>query len=400
MITWESLQFQPYFTSTASNIGYGWWSHDIGGHMSGVRDDELAARWIQFGVFSPIFRLHSSNGTFNTREPWTYNKRAELVIGDFMRLRHRLFPYLYTMNHRAQMELLPLMRPMYHTHPECTQAYQAPGQYWFGSEMIAAPITHPADKSDMGASDVWLPEGIWTDAFTGYVYKGNQQLRAHRPLETMPLFLKAGAIIPMQAHVRGSKKLGGAKEMEVLVAPGANGSFTLYEDDGESLAYMQGVCCTTAFTLDWQEKEAVFAIAPAQGELSLIPGKRTWRVTLRGFAAGCRVEQDGKALAAEYDKKTAAYTVTLEDVDVCEGAKIRVVNENGLIHDDSDCRERIVDMLTRAQYPEDERMQLLERVDHELEMAKKGVRNFWGKLMPYTKPLLVGALIELIDQLV
>ena len=397
-ITWASLRFQPYFTATASNIGYGWWSHDIGGHMCGRRDDELTARWIQFGVFSPIFRLHSSNGKFNGREPWTYNRRAEMVIGDFMRLRHRLFPYLYTMNHRAEAELIPLMLPMYHTHPECAQAYKAPGQYWFGSELIAAPITSPADASDLAAADVWLPEGVWTDAFTGYVYRGNQSLRAHRPLESMPLFMKAGAIIPMQAHVPGSRKLGGAQRMEVLVAPGASGSFTLYEDDGESLDYRSGACCTTQLSLDWQADCAVLSIAPAQGDLSLIPQKRTWRVMLRGFAAGCRAEADGKAMPSAYDAQTATLCVTLEDVDVSRGAAVRIACETGLIHDNGDCRERMIDLLIRAQLAEAEKNSLLQKADEALEAAKAGKRLSWGRLVTDTQPLMAGALLELIDQ--
>ena len=96
--TWESLDFQPYFTANASNIGYGWWSHDIGGHMRGYKDDEMEARWAQFGVFSPIMRLHSSCSEFNGKEPWRFKKESEAVMGEFLRLRHRLMPYLYTMN--------------------------------------------------------------------------------------------------------------------------------------------------------------------------------------------------------------------------------------------------------------------------------------------------------------
>ena len=92
IVTWESLAFQPEFTATASNVGYGWWSHDLGGHMGGYRDDELTARWIQLGTFSPIFRLHSSNSPWAGKEPWKYNDEAAETIRDSMRLRHRLVP--------------------------------------------------------------------------------------------------------------------------------------------------------------------------------------------------------------------------------------------------------------------------------------------------------------------
>ena len=115
-ITWDALAFQPYFTATAANIGYGWWSHDIGGHMLGVHDDELAARWVQFGVFSPIMRLHSSPSAFMRKEPWAYGMSACAVMEDFMRLRHRLLPWLYTQNVRASETRCAFLRPVYYDY--------------------------------------------------------------------------------------------------------------------------------------------------------------------------------------------------------------------------------------------------------------------------------------------
>ena len=101
IVTWESLAFQPQFTATASNIGYGWWSHDIGGHMFGYRNEELEARWYQLGAFSPINRLHSSNSPFSGKEPWNFNRDVSAAMVDALRLRHAMMPYLYTMNYRA-----------------------------------------------------------------------------------------------------------------------------------------------------------------------------------------------------------------------------------------------------------------------------------------------------------
>ena len=117
MVTWDSLDFQPYFTATASNIGYGWWSHDIGGHMGGFKDGEMALRWLQFGVFSPIMRLHSTNNRFNSKEPWRYSPEIAAAMGEFLRLRHRLIPYTYTMNRRASPSASP-----------CTTATPASGR--------------------------------------------------------------------------------------------------------------------------------------------------------------------------------------------------------------------------------------------------------------------------------
>jgi len=393
LITWASLKFQPYFTATASNVGYGWWSHDIGGHMGGIRDDELTARWVQFGVFSPIFRLHSSNSLFTGREPWKYNKRAEIVMSDFMRLRHQLFPYLYTMNRRAHAQLLPLMRPMYHVHPECTDAYQVGNEYWFGSEMVAAPITDPADSTGLAAADVWLPEGVWVDAMTGYIYKGNQRLSVARELEGMPVFLKAGAIVPLQAHQAKDNRLGNAAEMIAVVAPGASGAFKLYEDDGVSLDFQQGKYAQTPLTLDWTDKAAVFTIGQAEGDASLLPEKRTWTVIFRGWRKGCAFTADGKAVSAVYDAQTNSYTVVL---DAACGV-ITVENEGGLLHDNSDCRARIIDCLTRAQMQQDAKALLLKQVDDTMAMP----REKWMPLntRPDLYPNLGARMYELLLQL-
>jgi alpha-glucosidase (family GH31 glycosyl hydrolase) len=128
-VSWESLAFQPYFTATASNVAYGWWSHDIGGHMQGSEDGELYARWVQFGVFSPILRLHSTNNPYQDRRPWAQDAQFFPVIRDALQLRHQLIPYVYTMAWRNHVEGLPLITPMYYEHPEAEAAYRCPQQY-------------------------------------------------------------------------------------------------------------------------------------------------------------------------------------------------------------------------------------------------------------------------------
>ena len=161
VVTWESLAFQPYFTATAANVGYGWWSHDIGGHYGGIEDAELYARWVQFGVFSPILRLHSTNNPYQDRRPWgSGNAEMLRVTRDAMQLRHALIPYLYTLAWRNATEDVPPIRPMYYDYPESEEAYRCPQQYLFGTELIVAPFTSPArPRYAAGRQVVWLPEG-------------------------------------------------------------------------------------------------------------------------------------------------------------------------------------------------------------------------------------------------
>ncbi|KAL4864796.1 hypothetical protein BDV12DRAFT_205536 [Aspergillus spectabilis] len=232
-ITWDSLNFQPEFTSTASNIGYGWWSHDIGGHMHGHKDDELLIRWVQYGTFSPILRLHSCNNDWNPKEPWNLGGESERIVAKFLRLRHRLIPYLYTMNARAATENLPLVQPMYWEYPQHDEAYQVANQYLYGSELMIAPITTPRDRqSDHGQVLVWFPPARHVDIFTSLVYDGNRMLWVSRPLDAYPVFAQEGSIIPLDAD---SEPGNGCKEpdvLELVVVVGKDGKFELIEDEG------------------------------------------------------------------------------------------------------------------------------------------------------------------------
>lgn len=397
MITWDSLDFQPYFTVTAANIGYGWWSHDIGGHMLGYRNDELNTRWIQFGVFSPIFRLHSGREIFLGREPWAYGKQAETIIARFMRLRHKLFPYLYAMCRRDVAEQIPLVRPMYHVDPEEPGAYRVRNEYWLGSEMVVAPITRPGDPAScLGCAQVWLPEGVWTDAFTGVTYRGGE-FRAYRPLETMPVFLKAGAIVPMQRHEPHGNRLGGSEHLELLIAPGADGRFTLYEDDGESLAYETGAFCETEITLDWTETKATLTIHPAQGDLSLIPDARDYRLILRGFRAGCAFTgAAGETISARWDEETGAYTLNIENVHAARGAAITVRHAEGLTSLNADVERRTTALLTRAQVSLHVKEDLISRVRGTLKNLRTDELESEMPFAAYQETYLPRAILELV----
>ena len=402
VISWESLDFQPGFTAAASNVGYGWWSHDIGGHHKGYRDDELTVRWIQFGVLSPVFRLHSTSNVFLGREPWNYEPRSEGIITRWMRLRHMLFPYLYTMNRRASEELLPLMRPMYHTHPEAEEAYGVPDEYWFGDQMIAAPITSKGDPvSGFGTARVWLPEGLWTDAFTGTVYHGGETLAMHRYPESVPVLLKAGALVPLQDHVPGDNTLGGARSMTLAVAPGADGSFVMYEDDGASAAYRQGAYTETPFSLAWTETEARLTVGPARGDLSLIPGRRRWTLRLPGFRADTRITlADGTPVRTEREYRSGCLTAALPGCAVTEGITVLLAHPDGLTDRGADVHDRCVDLLTRAQCALSEKDTMLERLDYVTGRIAAGepFRKVYHLLSPGFDDRLYGAIRELVRE--
>ncbi|MDN6193856.1 MAG: DUF5110 domain-containing protein [Alkalibacterium sp.] len=281
--TWDSLDFQPYFTATSSNVGYGWWSHDIGGHFGGKKDNELFVRWIQFGVFSPINRLHSQDGEFSGKEPWRYGNNAERIVKEYLQLRHRLVPYTYTMNVISHFDDFPLIRPMYYHHPWKEEAYEVPNQYYFGTQMIVAPVTTPLKKNlRLGQVKVWLPEGRWYDFFINRAYEGGRTIDMYRSLSAYPVFVKAGGIVPLDQSF--SNYTDNPETMEVNVYAGDNGSFSLYEDDGLGKDLEE---VTTKMSLMWNQENddcSIFRIDKPDGNHGVLPAERQFTLTLVGFA--------------------------------------------------------------------------------------------------------------------
>lgn len=369
IITWESLAFQPYFTANASNAGYGWWSHDIGGHMGGYLDDELTLRWVQFGVFSPLLRLHSSASAFNSKEPWRFNPVAEAAMKDALRLRHRLLPYLYTMNRYASRNGLPLVQPMYYQHAEKREAYEVPNQYYFGTELIACPVTQPAD-SRTGAAEfkAWLPEGLWIDFFSGRVYDGGRRLALYRNLQQIPVLAKAGAIVPMADLTEYTSSVDNPQQLEVRVFAGASGRFQLWEDAGDTAEDLDEHWCATEMTLEWGG-QAVFTVHPAQGNTLVVPERRSWKLVFMGLTeTDVSVAAGGAQIAAEavYDAVSGTLTVTVPELDITEPLEVTLASAQVAVN-------RIVDevftLLNRAQIRFDRKEQIYRLVREDLSPA-------------------------------
>lgn len=267
--TWESLKFQPYLTATASNIGYTWWSHDIGGHFHGYRDEELTLRWVQFGVFSPINRLHSSSSAFSSKEPWEQNDVVKKSMTEYLQLRHALLPYLYTMNTLTSERGLPLIRPMYYEYPNQEKAYDVKNQYFFGTELIVSPITSKIEESTLcGSERIYFPEGDWFDIFTNNRYQGETILRVYRDQTEMPVFAKSGAILPLDAEPTRTKANELPQEIDWLLYPGESNSFELVEDIGEKRVI-------TIFKRDSTNNTLSIKV---KGDTEILPEKRKHRL--------------------------------------------------------------------------------------------------------------------------
>ena len=247
--TWDSLAFQPYFTATAANVGYGWWSHDIGGHQRGTNDPELYLRWVQYGVFSPILRLHSTCNPWLERRPWGFDAETERHASTAMRLRHQFIPYMYTASWVGHQTSRPLILPMYYLQPEEPAAYECPQEYTFGSELIAAPFTSPRDPANRpqptvhlaaGRKMVRLLERRGLSKVAGMSSMAGWGISHYSP--------RPGASFHLAEESRWNQP-GNPVTLHLHVFAGADGHYDLYEDDGETQAYLQGAYAITPLRL-------------------------------------------------------------------------------------------------------------------------------------------------------
>lgn len=348
-VTWNALQYQPYFTATAANVGYTWWSHDIGGHMNGIKDNELYIRWLQFGCFSPINRLHSNCNPFCGKEPWRYPKPYDEIAGDILRLRHRMLPYIYTMNYQCHEELVPVVVPAYYHYPMEMSSYQYRNEYFFGSELLVQPMVHPTDPETGCTSEhTWIPAGIWTDFYTGAVYHGGACGKHQvicRPIDRQGVLAKPGAIVPMAVCEKGDHGTGNPETLEIYIFPGGDNHYVMFEDEGDGFAYEHGVCLKTEMELNWEAEKAVFRLRP-EGDLSVIPSDRQYVLHFRGF------QNTEKIAASESYEKAydpANRTMTLRFAKKPAGRELEVTLEGALLWDNHDLTERAFAFLDRVQ---------------------------------------------------
>ncbi len=290
-VTWKTLRYLPYFTANATNAGYTWWSHDIGGHQQGWQDNEMYLRHIQYGVFSPINRLHCADSATMTKEPWAYGNGTGKLAQEFMRLRHRLIPFLYTQSWRTSREGKALVEPLYYRW-DCKEAYAFKNEYLFG-DLLVAPVLSHTRKDGYARVKLWIPAGKWTDIFTGDCYEadeGGRVLTVLRHLESIPVLAEAGTILPLSAD-KGNA-CGNPHKLEVNVYSG-NGAFSLYEDGDAGEAFTRFCAVQTADGL--QELTVSMEGCP-----EVLPKDRVLRVLFKDIPHGTvKLYKDGAPVEQE-----------------------------------------------------------------------------------------------------
>ena len=305
--TYGTLAWQPYFTATASNVGFGYWGHDLGGHQqTGGNDPEIYLRWMQFGVFTPIFRTHATNWEGIERRIWKYSNFPSLL--ETVKLRYALMPYIYTAARQAYDTGVSLCRPLYYEWPEVNNAYLFEDEYMFGDDILVAPVVTKPESDGMTARRTWLPEGRWFDVCRNKVVEGNRTFTDRYAMEEIPYFFHAGSVIVnnppmMNLNTRPDRLI-------LKVVPGGNGQTKLYEDEGDTEGYKQGAYTTTTISHEGN----TLTILPREGEFAGMPESRSYTVEFLAVNRPNAVVINGSLVAEsewKYDAQRRLLTVNV-----------------------------------------------------------------------------------------
>ena len=321
-ISWHSLNFQPYFNATASNVLYGYWSHDIGGHMGvDTIDPELYVRWMQFGCLSPILRTHSTKNAGLNKEPWAFDDKTYNLLRDVVLQRYRLAPYIYTMARKAYDEGISLCRPMYYDYPDNNEAYTNKNEYMFGDCLLVSPITKPMTDGSV-TQNVWLPAGNdWYEVSSGTLLKGGQTVSRRFHLDEYPLYVKAGSIIPEYGTVKNLNK--NDEPVSIAVYPGQRGTFSMYEDNGNDKDYATRYA-RTSLTAETTNNTLTIGIGARQGSYKNMPQQRQFYVKVIARAVPDAVSVNGKKAEWSYDGNTLTLTVKISETNCAQPKTVTI----------------------------------------------------------------------------
>lgn len=280
-VSWEGLRKISQNQLNACNIGVSWWSHDVGGNHGGIEVSELYIRYVELGVFSPILRFHAAKGHFYKREPWRWDIKTETIVNDYLRLRHRLIPYLYTENYAYYKDGRPLIQPFYYQHPWVIDDETYKYQYFFGRQFLVCPILTKKDVvMNRTIHQFYIPDGIWYDFKTGKKFPGRKKYVSFFKEEDYPVFAKSGSIIPL-SNRSDVNNVGLPLDLEIHIFPGVSNVYTMYEDDGLTALYKEGFYLKTDIDYNYLQNNYTVIIRSVEGKSGVVPEKRNYKIRFR-----------------------------------------------------------------------------------------------------------------------
>ena len=323
---WEVLEMLPYFTATASNVGYGYWGHDIGGHFQKQDHDtnpEMYTRWLQYGVFTPIFKTHSTESKYLERKIWEYPTHFE-YMKQAIELRYALTPYIYDAARQAYDTGVSICRPLYYYYPEEQKAYDLDQEFMFGDNILATVLCQPLDTlTGKTERKMWFPKGDdWYDMAHHCSYKGGSSHTLYYSIDENPWFVKAGAIVPLAAE--GVQNLQQSdNHLRLLIVPGKNAcTYVHYEDDGVSQAYDTDYA-TTKIEKTVSGSTMTVTISPREGTYAGANDTRQIDLVLDGISVNGLVMVNGEKTDAVAD--ACRTIINLPELPVSERITVNVV---------------------------------------------------------------------------
>jgi alpha-D-xyloside xylohydrolase len=287
---WTFLRKQIPAGLNYSVSGLPYWTTDIGGFVSGNPDDpayrELFVRWFEFGTFNPILRVHGTRSN-DQNELWSYGADAQKILVSFDRLRYRMLPYAYSLAWKTTHENYTPMRPLVMDFRTDVRAANVGDQFMYGPAMLVNPVTEPSATT----RHIYLPGVKWYDFWAGTSLDGGRAIDVPAPLDRIPLFVRAGSILPLGPDEEWASEKP-ADPVELRVYAGADGDFTLYEDEGDSYNYEKGVYAT--IPIHWDDATHSLTIGERQGHFPGMLESRTFHVVFVGENHGIAIEPTAK----------------------------------------------------------------------------------------------------------
>ena len=320
---WDVLRKQISAGLNLSLCGIPHWNSDIGGFFvwnfpGGVDNKafhEIYVRWLQFGTFCPMMRSHGTDTPreiyqFGEKGDWTYD-----AIEKFINMRYRLLPYTYSTSWDVSANRSSMIRALVMDFAEDKNALDIDNQYMFGKSILVCPVTEPMyvktskdknkyidpkeDFSKVKSTEVYLPSGtVWIDFWNGKKFNGGQTISRKAPIDVIPLFVKAGSIIPWNSKVQYATEKK-AHNLELRIYPGADGEFTLYEDEGDNYNYENGDYSTIDFS--WNDKTKTLNISERKGEFPGMLKNRQFKIVVVGRGTGTGIDESEENTIVEYN---------------------------------------------------------------------------------------------------
>ncbi len=328
LVSWDTLKYLPSYNNSAANLGICWHAHAIGGYYGGIEDSELFIRYIQFGVFSPIFILASEAGKYYKREPWRWNQIKLSVIRDYMQLRNKLIPYIYNEGYVYHKYGVPIVQSLYYKYPKIYDEPDYVNQYFFGSKIMISPIIKRKNKEmNRVVQRVFIPNGIWYDYSSGKKFVGNKYYVGFYKDEDYPIFVKEGSIIPMSLDNNTHNPVN----MEIQIFPAENGlygSYELYEDDGISQTAGKGNYLVTKMNLDKVETGYVFTLEKRDGNLNMPNRNYVLRFRNMKLPDKVIVKNGPSEIACTYELEKKDLIVRVDHINVDSKIEVQIFGQS------------------------------------------------------------------------